>query len=268
MTVEDERPQTLEAALAKSEADADALLRATAVLTAAAKRFRTAAQTGALRDLGASLTAAETALANVTDQLAHARRGWHFDGEAYLTSGGYTQELLETAERMQVRMYEGDERLYSYPVLVRILPGDLAVQLDRTRERRLRPTAVVNRLKELQRRPPRFRPEAFLEALFAAYQHLGRERNRQQTGPSPVEELARIYELLTLLPGQTREYSRQEFARDVYLLDRSGVTATRGGYAVSLPASTGTRSASRTIRTIGEDGQEKVYYGISFSRPD
>ena len=69
---------------------------------------------------------------------------------------------------------------------------------------------------------------------------------------------------MTLLPGAAREYSRQEFARDIYLLDRGGVTTTRRGYVVSFPASTGAR-AGAAMRVVTESGQEKVYYGLAFS---
>jgi hypothetical protein len=70
---------------------------------------------------------------------------------------------------------------------------------------------------------------------------------------------------MTLRPGDRREYTRQEFGRDVYLLDQSGVTETRRGHVVSFPASTGTRAPSGTVRVITRSGEEKVYYGISFT---
>ena len=136
--------------------------------------------------------------------------------------------------------------------------------IDRTRERRLRPTVLVSHLKELQRRPPRFRPEAFLEALHDAYSAIV-ARGRGRPAEGTVVKLLDVYALFTLLPGQSKEYSRQEFARDIYLLDQSGVTTTRRGAVVSLPASTGTRSASSTIKVITQDGQEKAYFGLAFT---
>ena len=81
-----------------------------------------------------------------------------------------------------------------------------------------------------------------------------------------MEHLGQVYELLTLLPGQSREYSRQEFARATYLLDRSGVNRTRDGFVVSLPASTGTKSGRGVITAITESGQERRYWGIAFTR--
>ena len=79
-------------------------------------------------------------------------------------------------------------------------------------------------------------------------------------------ELTRIYELLTLFPGQQKEYGRQEFARDLYLLDQSSAKET-DGHAFRFAASTGTRgSASKFFQLVDREGHERVYYAISFER--
>jgi len=183
-----------------------------------------------------------------------------------LSSGAYTDELVTTARHLQLAIYEQDDRLYCYPSLLRVLAAERTILIDRGRERRLRPTVVAAHLRTLQDRPPRFKPEAFLEALFRAYRALVQRHAAGKLEAAPVERLARVYELLTLLPGQAREYSSHEFARDIYLLDRSGVTETREGFVVSFPASTGTKSASGVITAITEHGQERRYWGIAFSR--
>lgn len=115
----------------------------------------------------------------------------------------------------------------------------------------------------MQRRPPRFKPEAFLEALFDAYAVLV-AKGQKDLAEGPTIRLVDVYELLTLLPGQSREYSRQEFGRDLFLLDQSGVTTTRKGYVVSFPASTGTRTPSSALRVVTDQGEEKLYYGLAF----
>ncbi len=81
--------------------------------------------------------------------------------------------------------------------------------------------------------------------------------------PVPLLDL---YELLTLLPGSGREYSRQEFVRDVYLLDQSGETTTRTGERIEFHASTGTKLARGAMTIVTQDGREKRYYAISFAR--
>ena len=72
-----------------------------------------------------------------------------------------------------------------------------------------------------------------------------------------------MYRVLTVLPGSAREYSKQEFARDLYLLDQSEVTTTKDGRTLHLPASALTRG-SGLLTTVTRSGQEKVYAGISF----
>lgn len=261
----DGRQPSLEQALARTEADAEAALRAAAAVTATLKRFRGAARVGNLRDLRAAIAAAEQALGALTEQVDRARRGWTFDEETYFEGGSFAAELLDAARRQNLGLFQQDDRLYSYPVLVRVLPNDRAVAIDRARERRVRPTVLIEHLRELQRRPPRFRPEAFLEALHDAYVAIARRGQRGQPADGAVVKLLEVYDLFTLLPGQAKEYSRQEFARDIYLLDQSGVTTTRRGQVLSLPASTGTRSASGTLKVITRDGKEKLYFGLAFT---
>jgi hypothetical protein len=65
------------------------------------------------------------------------------------------------------------------------------------------------------------------------------------------------------MPGAAREYTKQEFARDLYLLDQSGAVITRGGRTLTLPASALTRG-SGVLHTVTRSGQSKVYAGISF----
>jgi hypothetical protein len=256
---------SLEQALARTEAAADAALRAASIATKAIKQARSAAHVGNLRELRPAMASAEKAVAALQAQLAQTVESWDVDEETYLSDGSFPRELLEAADRANVRMFEQDERLYCYPALIRVLPSERAVLIDRDRERRLRPSILLEHLQEMQKRPPRFKPDAFLEALLNAYAALVAKRGKDALGRGIAERLTDIYGLLTLLPGQTREYSRQEFARDIYLLDRSGVTVTRDSQVVSFPASSGTRSSSAVIRVVTESGEEKTYYGIAFA---
>lgn len=258
--------QRLESALQQMEADADASLKSAAAASRSLKRLRAVVHDGNLREMPSALSAAEQSVEALEQQVALTVQGWTFDEASYFSSGAYTDELLATATRMQLAMYEQDDRLYCYPSLLRVLAAERTILIDRTRERRLRPSLVVAHLRRLQDRPPRFKPDAFLEALFKAYRALVQHRTAGKLEPGRVERLARVYELLTLLPGQAREYSSHEFARDIYLLDRSGLTETRDGFVVSFPASTGTKSASGVVTAITENGQERRYWGIAFTR--
>ena len=253
--------QTLEQALTSTEADAAAALRAAGALMGPLRRFRAAAQSGNLRELHQSLEAAEAAIADLQRQFKQAKKGWSFDTQRYMASGLYAKEVLSTAHKMGVQITERDERMYCYPALVKVAPQERAVVVDRKRESRVRPSVLVNLLKDLQNKPPTFRPEAFLTALYDAYTRIVYQRDgADRLELAPVVPLVDIYALLTLLPGQAREYSRQEFARDIYLLHRGGKAVTKTGARVSFPISRGVRG--KTLVVIDEGGEERRYYGI------
>jgi hypothetical protein len=72
-----------------------------------------------------------------------------------------------------------------------------------------------------------------------------------------------VYGVLTLLPGQARDYSKAEFARDLYLLDQDGATAAPGGRRLRWAASSGTRE-SGVLTTVARSGQQQRYWGIAF----
>jgi hypothetical protein len=257
---------TLEQALARTEADAEVALKAAGNVVKALRRFRGAARQGKIRDLQSAVDAARTSLRTLDQAVSNAAESWDFDDEEYLRSGRYADELVARAERAGLRISPQDNRLYCYPVLLRVLPSDRAVLIDKARERRLRPSVLVDVLRDLQNRRPRFRPGEFLEALYRAYEVAARQKPGRLDG-APAVPLLELYELLTILPGSAREYSRQEFARDVYLLDQSGQTETRDGARLEFHASTGTKLGRGSLTVISQSGQEKRYWAISFSRP-
>ena len=250
----------MEAALATAEAQVGDALRAAAAATRELKRAGGGAATGQVRELRRALDAAvETADALAAATRA-ARDGYDLDEAEHLASGAYARELLELAAERGVAMFEEDERLLCYPSLIKIVPGDAAVEVDRRRERRLRPSVLVDALATAQNRPPRFKAEPFLESLAGAYALLAASDGR----PDPVLRLDAVWGVLTLLPGQARDYSRPEFARDLYLLDQSRTTTTRAGRTLRWHASTGTRGAG-VLTTVARSGQQQRYWGVSFT---
>ena len=68
------------------------------------------------------------------------------------------------------------------------------------------------------------------------------------------------------LPGAARDYTRQEFARDMYLLDQSGLVSVKDGLRMSLPASALTRGDG-VLTTVTRAGQPEVYAGVAFAGP-
>lgn len=251
---------SLEEALARTESDIDAALKAGTAAASQLKRAKKAAASGVLRDLERSLESAEQLAGALRDSVRAARAGWSFDDRRYLESGAFTQEVLELGHSRGLVLQEQDDRIVSYPSLVRVLANDAAIEVDRKRQRGIRPSVVVETLKATQSRPPRFRPEAFIEALARAYRLVLGAQGKE---PGATVKLVDVYRVLTVLPGQSAAYSRQELVRDVYLLDQSGVDRTKDGSRMTLPASSGARTSS-TLATVMRNGDLKIYFGIAF----
>ena len=231
--------------------------------TAAIQRLQKAVAAGNLRDLEKLRQAARGA-ADATRQRAGDCRELEFDAAAYLDgSGEFVRELQSAADSAGVRLYERDGILFCYPVLLRPEPEMAAVRIDKKLEPTLRPEALAALLKKIQSKEPKARPEQFIETLFRAYELVRTGRGTEAYIDVP---LSRIYEVLTLLPGADKDYTLLDFTRDIYFLDTSGITETRKGHRMSLPASTVSRERSaRILRFVTRDGYEKEYAAIKFT---
>lgn len=250
----------LEAALAETESRVDTALSAVATVVRELRKAKTGAVRGQLRDLRRALEASAKRVEEAAQLTAEAAGSLNFDEREHLASGRYVEELLAEAAARDVAMFEADGQLLCYPSLVRVLASEAAVEVDRRRERRLRPSMLVTLLGAAQARPPRFRPEPFLESLATAYDLV---RSRDEARAGSVVRLVDIWTVLTLLPNAQRDYAKPEFARDLYLLDSSGFGTTTSGRVVGWHASTGTRGAG-TLTTVARTGQQQRYWGISF----
>jgi len=253
---------TFEQGFAETERSAAVAARAGGAIVAAAKQLQKAAQEGdiaKIRRAADRLTASTDA---ARQDIANAKTAWPFTGEqeqAYLTES-YEGELLEEAERAGLKIYPRDGRLLAFPSILQVLPSDLAVRMDRKRVTAVRPSHLVKHLLANQTKRARYSSERFLEALHSAY--------RMIAGPKGggVILLAQVYQAFTLQPGAASEYDKSDFARDIFLLDRSGVSMTRSGALLSLPASTGTRGGGGNVFTfVAPDGEVVRYYGVQFT---
>lgn len=254
---------TIEGALARAEEQVEAAGRSANVLARELKRARSAAASGQVRELRRALDAAADLGRELQSAVADARSAYDVDETDLLASGAYAKELLATASEAGVAMFEEDDRLLCYPSIVRVLAGDLALEIDRRRIRGLRPSVVVAQLERAQNAGPRFKPEPFLASLLTAYDLV---LARQGKAAGAVVRLLDLYSVLTLLPGQSRDYTKPEFTRDLYLLDQSGVTAVGStGRQLRFAASTGTR-LSGVLTTVARSGQQQRYWGVAFEQ--
>ena len=257
--------RTFEQALSRTEADATAALQAVAAITSVLRRVRRAATTGDTKAMTAALEAVGAAHARLGEQVANTREGWDFRVEQSMEDGSYARELLEIAEKTGLRMYESDGSLFSYPSVVRVSPKDCAVYVDKRRDLQVRPSVLVARLKRQQQNPPAFRAQTFLEALYKAYQTLVASKTGGQR-PSRDVRLLDVYDLLTLLPGRTTEYRKQDFVRDVYRLETSGIATTKDGAVVEFHASSTTRHTSNRLAIVTEAGELRFYVTVRFTK--
>jgi hypothetical protein len=212
-----------------------------------------------VRELHRALDGVQAMAADVVARVGAAAMAYDVDEADLLASGAYAKELLAAAEAADVAMFADDDRLLCYPSIVRVVPGDLALEIDRKRARGIRPSVVVAQLAKAQRAGPRFKPAPFLASLVGAYDLVVAGQDKP---PGAVVRLLDVYNALTLLPGQSRDYTRAEFARDLYLLDQSGETAGPGGRWLRWAASSGTRQAG-VLTTVAMSGQQQRYWGIA-----
>lgn len=253
---------TLEQAFADTERAADAAAKAASGLAAIAKQLARAAQDGDIPRIRRTTEKLGSAVKAADQEAANARAVWPLTEEqvqAYFERE-YEEELLQHAKEAGLEMRKSDERLVAFPTLVKIMPADAAVLVNRKKVFTTRPSKLVAVLKAEQSKKPKFAPDRFIESLFSAYRLVMGEARRGQPAL-----LGAIYEAFTLLPGSSREYDKSEFARDLFLLDRSGIDKTKSGARLSFPASTGTKTARGTLSFVAPDGELVTYYGVSFS---
>lgn len=251
---------SLETALAEIEQVADATVKALGTALREARKAKAAAAQGELRELRSALDSTARLTRSATEVAESAQTSWSFDEQAYFAMGGYAKEVLALAAESGHSAFESDDRILSYPAIVQLSASDMTVLIDRRKERRVRPSVLVKVLRSLQAKPPKFKAEAYLESLATAYDFVVA---RSAVRAGSIVKLVDLYAAMTVLPGSAREYTKAEFARDLYLLDQSEVTESRDGRTLRLPASAMTRGAG-VLRTVARSGQEKVYAGICF----
>ena len=263
---------SFEQAFSDTERAAKSTLDSAGELIRLAKQLQKASREGNLAAMKRTQGRLDGALGSLGETVANAVQAWPFqDGEEeqYLRDG-YSAELRRIASERNLDVHERDDRLISHPSVVRILPGERAVRIDRKKVSSIRPSYLADVLLKNQEKPGRYQSGAFLESLYAVYSDIVREENpdRLVRTAGRVVPLERIYRLFTSLPGSSREYDRTDFARDLYILDTKGPERTKQGAAVSFPSSTGTRRSKGVFSFVGPDGRDVQYYGLRFTEGD
>ena len=260
---------TFEQGFADAEKAADSVLNALKVLSGEAKRMQKAAQDGNIAAVRRHTERLQDSLTLIRQEVSNATNAWPFTSEqeeGYLQEH-YPRELQEEAKKKNLQIFDRDGRLIAHPSVVRVMPGDRVVLINRKQSSAIRPTKVVGVLEGLQKRTPR-NPQTFLESLYRAYVELtdvGQSDAMKLDEVGQLVELRKIYDRITLftrLSGASLEYTQLDFARDLYNLEESGVKEVQSGAKVSFLAST---RSTRTITFVGPMGEPVIYYGIQFT---
>ena len=261
----------LEQAFADVEDAAGAALKSANDLGRLARKLQKAAEEGNIAAIKREQDRLDGAMSDLSASASAAACSWPLadaDEDACIRDG-YADELREAATERGLTLHERDGRLFASPSIVRLLPSERAVRIDRKKSYAIRPSHLAHMLAENQKKPGRYPVAQFLESLHAVYVDIVRgdeTASRLMPGKQGrVVPLARIYRLFTSLPGQQREYTNLDFARDLYLLETKGATTTKSGAVVSFHASSGTKRGSDVFTFVGPDGQDAQYYAVRFT---
>ena len=156
----------LEQAFADVEGAAEAALKSAKDLESLAKRLQKAAKEGNIAAIKREQGRLDGALSALSEDVSAAARSWTLEEaeEEALIRDGYADELREAAAERGLTLHERDGRLFASPSIVRVLPSERAVRIDRKQVSAIRPSHLAQLLAENQKRQGRYPAARFLEA--------------------------------------------------------------------------------------------------------
>ena len=261
-----DRSETFEQGFDSAARSAASMAKVGTQVTSAAREMQKAAAEGDIAKIRRALSRLAAATDIARQELANAKSAWPFSEEQQqeYMSARYSAELMSEAAKIGLQLFERDGHLLAYPSVIRVLPSELAVKIDQKKMAAIRPSHVAKVLLANQSKKPRYSAERIVEALESAYNLILVPERRGE-----VVKLTQIYQSLTLRPGSSSDYDKSDFARDVFLVDQSGVLYTRAGSRISFPASTATRGGKSDLITfVAPSGEITTYYGIRFTKDD
>ena len=144
---------------------ADLALKANQDLLKQLRRLRKASQDGNITAVKREQGRLSEALSKVSEAVSDASVAWSYDdGEEvqYLRADdGYAAELRRVASEKGLVIRERDGQLICHPFIVRIIPGERAVRIDKKKVSAIRPSHLTEVLVKAQKSPPRYRPQSF-----------------------------------------------------------------------------------------------------------
>lgn len=147
---------TFEVGFADTERAATVATKTVATLAAALKQLQRAAVDGDLSKMRRASERLAALLESTRQEVANARAAWPFTPEAeeaYLRTS-YAREIIEAAKPEGLKTQQRDEGLVVFPSILRSLPAEHAVRIDRKKVQAIRPSRLVKALKAIQTRKP------------------------------------------------------------------------------------------------------------------
>lgn len=162
---------SFEQACSDTERAAEAARKSAGNVVSQARALAKAAQTGNIASIKRCREKLNEALTALRQEVSNAGSCWPFsDEEEQLLFGEqYTDAIKTIAEEKGLRIQEQDELVISYPSIVRILPAERAVRVDKKRVLTVRPSYLVDLLLANQKKSSGFPPQRFLESLYSVY---------------------------------------------------------------------------------------------------
>ena len=200
---------TFEQAFSATEKAADSTLKSAAGLVSQLKALQKAAQRGNIAAIKRAQSSIEAALTHLSQEVKNASSAWLYQDDEVKQDleTRYLDELRQQAQSKGLQAHERDGLLIAHPSIVRVLPGERAVRVDRKQTKDIRPSHLAELLLANQRKPVRHQA-ALLEAIYDVYSDFLREASPELLvkGSARVVPLETIYRRLTYLPGSSREF--------------------------------------------------------------
>ena len=258
---------SVEATLDDIRAAAKRVAKLAKELDAAARTLDQAATKGELNRVKTSTERTAAVQRQVEKEVVQLTSTWPMDDSAVddAVDGRLMMEVNALLDQQGIQLHRYGNGWSASPVLVRVDQKARVVKIDRTRVATLRPSMVAAAIVAARQRSS-FRPDQFIETLHTAYR-VAVGSNSLGEHPARLGSsvpLSDVYKVLTLHPDSRRDYPIEAFARDLFVLDRSGVSTTKDGQRMFFSASTSSKGGGGVLTVLDETGAPQNYFAIAF----
>ncbi len=146
----------IEQAFQEVEGAANSASKASNDLSKLANQMKKAAMDGNINGIRRASERMNDLLSSVRQEVGNAIAGWSYpeeEEERYLKDH-YADELTKAANVSGLTIHERDGQLISHPSIIRVLPGERSVRIDRKKVSAIRPSRLVEMLVENQKKSP------------------------------------------------------------------------------------------------------------------